>query len=71
MNNYEQQRNRVGLIERFVGRWKADRGGREEGVLSYQYAYSTVKMQVVKIKNVIANTVIYNKIDFKENWGFG
>lgn len=58
------------LRDLWVGE-KADRGGREEGVLSYQYAYSTVKMQVVKIKNVIANTVIYNKIDFKENWGYG
>lgn len=50
---------------------KGQTGGREEGVLSNQYVYSSVKMQAVKIKNVIANTVIYNKIDFKENWGFG
>lgn len=48
---------------------RADRGGREEGALSTEYAYSTVKMQIVKIKNVIANTVIYNEIDFKENRG--
>lgn len=56
------------LRDLWVGE-SADRGGREKGALSTEYAYSIVKMQIVKIKNVIANTVIYNEIDFKENRG--